>query len=443
MKAWHKIITITWNEFRQFVLTKTFILLVLLSPVLIGMILVLSLVAESNRDLSDRHILVVDHTGQLFSALVKEAEDYNQYDIYQGGELATQLQVRSRFYPKTFDASSYDSDSQLKAALSQRVREGEVDGFLVIEETALSPDPPEDAVQFFTQNQTYLALPQWLEATISRLIQNHRLEAAGIDPGEVRKLTTPVPFARYGLAEVSESGDVVDPQRENPLVTYMLPVGALMILFFCANMSSPIMLNSIMEEKMQKIVEVLLASVTPIQLMTGKLLGSMLVAGTLAVVYLAPSLAFLVWRGLLGEIPAEFFFWFPVFLLITLLSLGSVWAAIGAACAELKDTQNFAGIAVLLLILPLLLATVILESPHAPFAVVTSMLPACYPFLMTIRLMTEPGPEAWHLWAGLGINLIFVVLAILAGAKIFRRGILGQGTTPSLKSLAGWLMEKD
>lgn len=192
---------------------------------------------------------------------------------------------------------------------------------------------------------------------------------------------------------------------------------------------------------MQKIVEILLASVTPFQLMTGKLLGSMLVASTLALVYMGPTLVFLLWQGLLSEVPAVIYYWFPVFLFITLLSLGSIWASIGAACAELKDTQNFAGIAVLFLLLPLILATVILESPHAPFAVATSLLPACYPFLMTIRLMTEPGPEAWQLWVGLLVNLVFVALSLWAGAKIFRRGILGQGTTPSLKSLVGWLFE--
>lgn len=436
-----KVISVAWNEFRQFVLSKTFLVLILLSPLLIALFIGLTLIAESSRDLSDRDFLVVDRTGKILDPLQEAAARHNRIDLYRQLEGGGKIQVRSRFFPKDFDSSAYPEESKLLATLSERVREEGYSGFLIIEEDVLE-SKAENRIRFFTENQTYQDLPRWLERTLNRIIQNLRLEAAGLDPDQVRDLTRPLDVARFGLAEIDESGAIQDPEPEDPLITFLLPLGAMMILFFCANISSPIMLNSVMEEKMQKILEVLLASVTPLQLMAGKLLGSVAVALTLAGVYIAPSVGFLIWRGYADEIPVSMLGWFPVFLLITLLSLGSVWAAIGAACSELKDTQNFAGLAVFLLIVPLILAMVILESPHAPFAVVTSILPACYPFIMTIRLLAPPGPEAWQLWLGLLLNLLFVGVALWAGSRIFRRGILSQGNTPTFRSMIRWVFEK-
>ncbi len=436
-----KTLVVGWNEFRQFVISRTFLLLILLSPLMIALFVGLTLIAESSRDLSDRDFLVVDRTGRILQPLQEEAARHNRVDLYRELESGGRVQIRSRFFPKPFDSSAFSEERELLVALSNRVREENYSGFLIIEADALTSKSP-DRLRYFTENQTYQTLPAWMEQTLIRIIQNLRLEEAGLDPSEVRELTRPLTVARYGLAEIDESGAIRDPEPEDPFVTFLLPLGAMMILFFCANISSPIMLNSVMEEKMQKIVEVLLASVSPWQLMAGKLLGSVAVALTLAAVYIAPSIGFLFWRGYADEIPLSILAWFPVFLLITLLSLGSVWAAIGAACSELKDTQNFAGLAVFLLIVPLILAVVILESPHAPFAVITSILPACYPFLMTIRLLAPPGPETWQLGLGLLLNLAFVVGVLWAGSRIFRRGILSQGNTPSLRSIVRWIFEK-
>lgn len=192
---------------------------------------------------------------------------------------------------------------------------------------------------------------------------------------------------------------------------------------------------------MQKIVEVLLSAITPFELLMGKLIGSVFVALTLGAVYLLPGAGLLIWRGYAEAVSLEFLLWFPVFLLLTLLSLGAIWASIGAACAELRDTQNFAGVAVMALMIPFIFSMVILESPHTPFAAISSVLPTFYPFLMTIRLLAPPGPEWWQLWGGLVINFAFTAFMVWAGARIFRRGLLSQGTTPSFRKMVAWIWE--
>jgi len=437
-----KVRSIAWTEYRQFVLTKTFLFLVLLSPLLIIVFFAISVIAGSSRDLADRSFLVVDKTGQVTEALMEEARRHNQYEIYRRGEQGPALQVEARFHPVAVDVGTYESERELQLELSEKVRGGEYSGFLIIEADALEGEK-EGAVRYFSENQTYQSLPNWLDETLNSIFQNLKLTREGFDPREIRELTARQELERYGLVGVDPGGEIKAAERENPLVLYLVPLGALMILFLCANMSSPIMLNSVMEEKMQRIIEVLLAAVTPFELMLGKLIGSLMVSLTLGFVYLAPAIGFLLWRGHGEAIPPELFFWFPVFLILTLVSLGSVWAAIGASCAELKDTQNFAGIAIFLLVAPMLFSLVILESPHTPFASVMSIIPVFYPFLMVIRILAAPGPEAWEIWVGLLFSVLFTLFTVWAGARIFRQGILSQGKTPGIRGMLGWLREKE
>lgn len=436
-----KIWTVASTEYRQFVLTKTFIVLLLLSPAMIAVFIGVTLVAESSRDLEARSFVVVDRTERLMRPLVEAADQHNQFDIYEFENGIAGIQIAPRFLPGPYDGPSLP-DQELLVALSERVRAGEIFAFVIIDEGAFDGSVDE-AIRYYSQNQTYQALPRWLERTLNRSIQNLKLEDQGIDPELVRKLTERLDVERYRLAEINARGELVEPEKENEVLAILLPLGAMMLLFFCANMSSPIMLNSVMEEKMQKIVEILLASVKPVELMSGKLIGSVLVAVTLGAVYLAPSFGFLLWRGYGDEVPMVLLAWFPVFLILTLLSIGSIWAAIGAACSELKDTQNFAGFAILFLMVPFFLSLAILESPNTPFAVTTSLIPGFYPFVMTIRLCTAPGPAAWELWVGLFLSLLFTLFCIWAGARIFRRGILAQGNTPSLVGLIHWLRSDD
>lgn len=439
---WSKVGTVAWVEYRQFVLTKTFLFLLLLSPVLIGVVILVTVIASTSRDLSDRRFLVADQTGLVYEGLVEAARRHNTHDIFKRGSRGPAVQGEARFIPERVALPEDGDARRLQAELSDRVRAGEASAFVIIE-SGRAEGSGAARLLYFSENRTYQPLPNWLEENINRILQNALLEEAGLDPREVRRLTARRPLERFGLAVVDEQGEVTEAERDDPLITFLLPLAAMLILFFCANMSSPILLNTVMEEKMQKIMEVLLSAVTPYEMLMGKLIGSVFVSVTLGIVYIFPGLGFLFWRGYADAVPADLLFWFPVFLLLTLFSIGAIWASIGAACSELRDTQNFAGVAVMVLMGPFIFAMVILESPHTPFAVVSSMLPAFYPFLMTIRLLAAPGPEWWQLWGGLAVNLVFTVFTVWAGARIFRRGLLAQGSTPGFRRMLAWIREKD
>ena len=133
------------------------------------------------------------------------------------------------------------------------------------------------------------------------------------------------------------------------------------------------MLNSTMEEKMQrKIAEVLLASIPTVSHHAGKACGATMVGLIFTVVYLSCLYGTLTIFGGKHLVPPVLFAWVFVFMILALLTFGSMRAAIGAACSDIKDTQNSAGLKVIVVMPPLILAPPVLQSPTSSFAVVVS-----------------------------------------------------------------------
>jgi ABC-type Na+ efflux pump permease subunit len=203
-------------------------------------------------------------------------------------------------------------------------------------------------------------------------------------------------------------------------------------------MTSPILLNAVVEEKMQRIAEVLLASVSAGQLLGGKLLAGVGAGLTFAAVYLislALSLAFL---NAAHWVPPAAYAWFFPFLLCGLLTFGSIFAAFSAASQDLKDTQNFAGAVALFLVVPLMLTIALMEAPDGPVARTLSFIPPISPLLMIMRVAVPPGPAAWEPWLAWILGLMFAVVVIWLAGRIFRIGILSHGRTPGWRDILRW-----
>lgn len=444
-----KIIQIALMEYRQFVATKTFIVSIVLMPLLMGGIVLVHLWGGTSKDLEDKRVAVYDASGVLYAKILQAAQDHNQYDLFsQVGGLPTQ-QVQARYLPEAYTPDDASTMESVERHLSERVRDGSLFAFLVIGKDVLTLDGVAAAaeeraeatgVRYYSNRPAHQQLPAWLRKTLNEAVRALRFAQAGIDLQQVNALSQQVTFERLGLTGVDEDGVAVAPEENNELLIYTLPMAIVMLLFVCANMSTPLMLNSVIEEKMNKIAEVLLASVTPFQLMLGKLLGTVAVGVTLSSLYMLGIVVFLLFTGVMDDIPLAVMFWFFVFLILTLLCFGSLWAGIGAMCSQLKDTQNFTGIAALFVVMPLVVAPVVLLAPDGGLARVLSLIPPFTPFLMMMRIAIPPGVPLAEIVLGVTLTLAFTLLVVAAGAKLFRVGLLWQGQTPSLAQVTKWLV---
>ncbi len=191
-------------------------------------------------------------------------------------------------------------------------------------------------------------------------------------------------------------------------------------------------MQGIVEEKAQRIAEVLLGSVTPFQLMAGKLIGVIGVSMTMAAVYLIGGYVVADRYGVAEMLSPALLAWFLLFLVMALLIFGSLFIAVGAAAGDAKDTQTLLMPIMLIASLPFFALGPIMQDPNGKIAVVCSYFPFATPMLLVARQSVPPGVPLWQMVSGSAIVLGTTLFCVWAAGRIFRVGILMQGKGPAL-----------
>jgi ABC-type Na+ efflux pump permease subunit len=192
---------------------------------------------------------------------------------------------------------------------------------------------------------------------------------------------------------------------------------------------------------MQRIAEVLLGSVRPFELMMGKLVGMTGVSLTMALVYLGGGYWAAHHFGFGENIAPELLAWFIVFQILAGLMFGSLFIAIGAACTELKETQNMLWPVMLLACLPMFFLGNILREPNSPLSRGMSFFPFATPTLMIARQAVPPGLPWWELTVGIILVLATTLLCVWAAGRIFRVGLLVQGKGAKFSEMLKWVLK--
>jgi ABC-2 type transport system permease protein len=130
---------------------------------------------------------------------------------------------------------------------------------------------------------------------------------------------------------------------------------------------------------------------------------------------------------------------FLVFLGMAVVLFGSFFVAVGAACTDLKDSQNMMTPVMLAVMLPVFVAGPVLRAPDGTLATALSMFPTSAPFLMMLRIAMQPGPPAWQVIVSILLMLATVVVAVWAAGKIFRMGLLMQGKSATIGEMIRWV----
>ena len=438
----NKIITIASTEYVNALRSKAFLIGLLAMPLMVGLMIVVPQFTKDKVDLADRKFAIVDFSERLGAVIVQQAQERNKTDVFSNGddEKTKRGQAQPRFLPELVALGNADWEDHV-LQLSDRVRKKELFAFVLIGEKAMDRGA-EGRIAYHTQTPTFQALPSWLERIINQEVRRVRFEREGLDSRLIQEITRQVNVERLGLASQSESGEIQKAKKENQIATFAIPAVSMFLLFMMVMSSTPALLNSVLEEKMQKIIEVLLSSVTPFQLMMGKLLATVSVASTLSFLYLV-ALTWIAWnRGFLEWISLSLFFWFFFFLILAILIFGSMFLAIGSTCSEIQDAQSLMVPAMLLVMIPVMTRLPILQSPTGNFARWMSLFPPATPMLMMLRMAIPPGLPWWEILLGVVVAMGFTLLTVASAAKIFRIGVLSQGQTPSFGRMLQWLLSK-
>jgi ABC-2 type transport system permease protein len=429
----NRILTVATTEFLTLVKTKAFIIGLLMMPVLIGISIAFQVFAAKRSDVDDHALGVVDRTGVLYEAIAKAAAAHNE-ESGSGKDRSGPY-----FLPRQIDPGDR-SPADLKADLSARVRKKELFAFVEIPAGVLDiKATKDDQVDYYTETPSYDVLPAWISTVLQREITARRFTAASVDPGLVAQLTRRARVTTLGLVERKADGTVSEAKKVNELQTFLLPFGMMYLLFIALMSSAPQLLTAVIEEKMSRISEVLIASISPFQLMMGKLLGVAAVSALLALVYFGGAMYAAAQAGAWELIQPALMAWFVVYLLCAVLIFGSVFVAIGAACSDLKDSQSMMQPVMVFLLMPLFISPVVLRAPGSMLSVVASLFPTATPFLMLMRLAMTPPPPMWQVALSLVLTLGTAALFVWAAGRIFRIGLLMQGKPPNLPELLKWI----
>jgi ABC-2 type transport system permease protein len=445
-----KVLLIAARDYKAAVRTKSFIISLVIMPVLMAISGGAQYFIRRQSDTEDKHFALIDRTpgGKVAEFVQQAAEKRNKKDIV---DPASGRRTRARF---VIDAvppvgKTPEEYNQQRLQLSQQVRDGKYWGFVEIgpdtdkfgilprkPSQSSEPADPMGYLRYQTNHTTYEEFPLWVERTIVIGIMSRR---AGLPPDalENQKMLT---MRREGLSQYDPAtGRIEDPPLIHQIARFVVPALLVALMFMVIMLASTPAMHAVVEEKMQRIAEVLLGSVSPFQLMMGKLLGVMGVSLTVAAVYLGGAYWAARHYELTQFLPLPLLFWFLVFQTLAVLMYGSLFLAIGSAATDIKETQTLVMPVILIACVPMMILGNAIEDPNNSLVVATSFFPPVTPMMMLARIGIPPGPVWWQPLVGVVMVLALTAACVYAAGRIFRVGILMQGKGARVAQLVQWV----
>jgi ABC-2 type transport system permease protein len=197
-------------------------------------------------------------------------------------------------------------------------------------------------------------------------------------------------------------------------------------------------MTSTIEEKSNRIMEVLLSAVSPMQLMAGKILGQMGAGLLILGVYSGFGITSLILFKRSDLLDSTNFLFLIGFFFIAFFTIAAMMAAIGSAVTDIHEAQALMMPIMIVVMTPMLLMMPIISNPSGTMATVMSFIPPISPFVMVLRMSSSQPPPMWQQLLALGIGALTVYVALKMAAKVFRIGVLMYGKPPNLATLIRW-----
>jgi ABC-2 type transport system permease protein len=435
----NKILILAKREYNAAVRTKGFIIGLLLAPVFMGGSLIVFALMKDKVDLTEKHIAIIDHSGLMTEYLANAVEERNKTEIYNK---ETGAQIKPAYYVEFVNPDTTKGFEQ-KLELSNKVRSKKLHAFIEIGPNILHQgnDPVKSGIRYYSENSALDPVRDWFAGSINNRIRQLRIKELNLDDKSVEGLFNWINLEGLGLISVDKkTGTMQDARQIGVAETIIIPYIMVLLMFMMLMLSAIPLLTAVMEEKMNRIAEVLLGSVTPFEFMTGKILGSIAASLTAAAVYIIGGVITVGQLELSGMVPFKIIPWFFTFLILNIIMVGSGMAALGSACNDNKDAQALQFPAMLPIILPLFIMMPIIQEPLSRFSTILSLFPPFTPMLMLLRMSTPVSIPVWQPVTGLIGVVLFTIFSVWAGGRIFRTCILMQGQKPKLGNLVRYVL---
>ncbi|HEY6400098.1 MAG TPA: ABC transporter permease [Blastocatellia bacterium] len=414
-----KIKAIIKREYLTRVRSKGFIIGTILSPLIMSSFILVPLLIGRSGGQDKYQIVALDQSGdallveRLNMALAPTKPGQARYEILRE-EVDSQAQLDAR-----------------QLTLSQRVANKQIDGYLVLPPDALR----QQEIKFYAQNATAFTNNFRLREALRNAINERRIALEGLDAERIRNLTKGVDLTVVNARGESEGGRI--------LVAFIL----LMFIYITVLIYGVTVMRGVMEEKQSRIIEVLLASVRPFDLMLGKLIGIGLVGLTqymvwtvtgLALSAVSASGAFAVAGVGMPKISVSLMIFFMTYYLLGYFLYAALYAMIGAIVSSEDDGQQLLLPVTMTFVFSVMLSSLAVQNPNGVAVTILSLIPFFGPSLMFLRIALGAAP-AWQIAVSLILFVATIIAVTWVAGKIYRVGVLMYGKRPTLPEVAKWL----
>lgn len=436
-----KLIAVFKREYLAAVRKKMFIIMTFLLPLLMAGIMVLPGMLMM-RGMGEKKVAVVDATGQLRTAFVRGAKEAPPKPKLNGD-----VRQREQNVPTSMKIEYADrkEDDQLEATvknylgrLSQGTDEQRLDAVFVVPADAMTN--PDAHFKYYSRSATDFITQERLTSIARKAIHRYRLSSRGVAPGDIDTLLSDL---QVDSMQISKSGEEKKGGAANFYIGFVLTA----LLFIPSFTYGLEIMRGIIQEKTDRVVEVLISSMTPTQLLIGKITGTAAVGLTQIAVWLLMLLlagtfgvatATMAGMNLMQFIRPMTFVYFVLFFVLAYLTYVCVYAVAGAICNSDKEAQQMIGPITMIMMLPWFLLVAIITNPDSPVAVGFSLSPVFGPMTMYIRTLVAE-PPIWHIAVSVLVSIATIAVFFWATAKIFRVGILSYGKRPTIPELWRWI----
>jgi ABC-2 type transport system permease protein len=419
-----RLVLIAVREYLENVRTKAFLIAVFMTPVLLGLSFLIPALLEKTRP-EARRIAVADVTGELLDAFEKRI---SERAAAEGPAVVIERVELSGADP----AAREGSLASKREDLDRRVKAGGLFAWVAIRPSAMTHEKGAPPSEYRTGNLIDTEVMDAVRTDLSEVSKARVVERERVPPKVADVLTTRLPLEALNVAATGKAGSIA---------TTFMPFIFTFLLFLTIVTVSQALITSTLEEKGNRVIEVLLSSVSPFQLMAGKIVGTCAVGLTLMAIWSTAGFAGLALRGIHLVDAGQLLLCLAYYLLGFLL-IASLMVAAGSACNTLKEAQNLLSPLMFLLTLPMFFWIVVGRDPHGTLARVLSLVPPFTPFLMMMRVASTPPPPASEIAISLLLLALTAWLAMRLAARVFRVGVLMYGKPPSLRELFRWMRAK-
>ncbi|HEX2918836.1 MAG TPA: ABC transporter permease [Edaphobacter sp.] len=400
------------REYLERVRTRAFLISTLMIPLLMVGGIVGS-VLGTGRTRQALHITIVSRDQQVALDLQKELEgskaDQIVADVISPGNTAT------------------------KAALDSMLADGQIDGYLWITQATHPNARP--TFSYTPRSSADIAAKAAITMALRTVLMRERLAHNGMVANDVDSLMEPV------KVDTTQAGKNAESTSSYVAIYVLFFLMYMVILLYGMNVA-----RSIIEEKTSRVFEVLLATITPEEMMAGKVIGVGSVGLTQVAVWLLTAILLTSgsWlQAVAGHsvhfaLSAPQLIYFVVFFLLGYLLYSSIAAALGAMVNSEQELQQLNMFLVMPLAGCMFALAPVISNPSGPVARIISLIPFCTPLIMYLRISLAP-PPAWEIALSILLMIATIYAILWCASRIYRVGILMYGKRPNLSEIMRWL----